>query len=127
MRRLWGAGILVVIFGGLHVAAFVTGRGGNPPPVGFESPEPPSASVAAAPVHPRDAALASFRLNPLAFISRAPVDSLVLLPGVGPVTAARIVADRDARGPFTTWKELDRVRGIGPATIARLVRAARRS
>ncbi len=35
------------------------------------------------------------------------------LPGVGPKTAAAIVADREARGPFSRIEDLQRVRGIG--------------
>ena len=42
------------------------------------------------------------------------------LPGIGPSLARRIVADRDARGPFATVAALDRVPGIGPALVARL-------
>ncbi len=42
------------------------------------------------------------------------------LPGIGPSLAARIVADRAARGPFKTVDELDRVSGVGPATLERI-------
>lgn len=49
-------------------------------------------------------------------------DALALesLPGVGPSLAARIVADRQANGPYASVDALDRVAGVGPATIARL-------
>lgn len=43
-----------------------------------------------------------------------------LLPGIGPALARRIVEDRTTRGVFRTVEELERVRGIGPATLARL-------
>ncbi|HEX5131988.1 MAG TPA: helix-hairpin-helix domain-containing protein [Candidatus Krumholzibacteria bacterium] len=125
MRRVLGAGILLIVLGGGHLVAFIDGRGGSPPPVVFVSP--PAWSVARVPPPPRDPPLAAFRSAPFAFLSRAPVDSLVMLPGIGPVLAARIVADRAARGPFTTWSEVDRVRGIGPAAIRRLSQAAGRS
>ncbi len=46
----------------------------------------------------------------------APVDSLELLPGIGPVKAARIVAFRDNE-PFKTIEDLTRVKGIGPGTL----------
>ena len=45
---------------------------------------------------------------------------LEALPGVGPSLAAAIVSDREARGPFSTLDELDRVRGVGPAKLAAL-------
>ena len=40
------------------------------------------------------------------------------LPGVGPATAAAIVAHRDTNGPFSTVDQLADVRGIGPAKLA---------
>ncbi len=42
------------------------------------------------------------------------------LPRIGPTLARRIVADRDANGPFGSLEELTRVKGIGP-TIARTI------
>ena len=42
------------------------------------------------------------------------------LPGVGPVTAARIVAWREEHGKFTRVEELQEVDGIGPKTYAQL-------
>src|SRR5436190_15067947 len=42
------------------------------------------------------------------------------LPGVGPVLARRIAADREKRGPFGSLANLRRVKGIGPALAARL-------
>lgn len=47
-------------------------------------------------------------------INTATAAELETLPGVGPKTAAAIVADRDARGSFGNVEELQRVRGIGP-------------
>jgi competence protein ComEA len=42
------------------------------------------------------------------------------LPGIGPVLAHAIVADREARGPFKNAADVTRVRGIGAATLRRL-------
>jgi competence protein ComEA len=51
---------------------------------------------------------------------RADVAQLTRLPGIGPRLAARIVADRDARGPFRAPEALLRVPGIGPRTLERI-------
>lgn len=53
-------------------------------------------------------------------VNAADVASLDALPGIGPVTAQAIVADRQEHGPFRSVDDLDRVSGIGPATIERL-------
>ena len=47
-------------------------------------------------------------------INAASAEALQSLPGIGPALAARIVADREARGPFRTSEDLLRVPGIGP-------------
>jgi DNA uptake protein ComE-like DNA-binding protein len=46
--------------------------------------------------------------------------SLSALPGVGDDLAGRIVADRTRRGAFTRLDDLLRVRGLGPATLAKI-------
>ncbi|MDQ3981889.1 MAG: ComEA family DNA-binding protein [Actinomycetota bacterium] len=43
--------------------------------------------------------------------------ALETIPGVGPVTAAAILAYRDEAGPFTSVEQLMEVSGIGPATL----------
>lgn len=53
-------------------------------------------------------------------VNRASAAELGRLPGVGPALAGRIVADRLQRGAFSGIAALERVRGIGPATLARL-------
>jgi competence protein ComEA len=53
-------------------------------------------------------------------INQADESELDQLPGIGPITAAKIVAERDAGGPFTSLDDLDRVPGIGPTTIESL-------
>ncbi len=55
-------------------------------------------------------------------VNRATAVELEALPGIGPSLARRIVADREAQGPFATVAALDRVPGIGPALLARLER-----
>jgi competence protein ComEA len=53
-------------------------------------------------------------------INRADAGQLDALPGVGPATAAAIIAERDRNGPFLTVDDLERVPGIGPAKLAGL-------
>jgi competence protein ComEA len=53
-------------------------------------------------------------------LDRAGARELERLPGVGPALARRIVADRDARGPFGSLEALDQVAGIGPAMLAQI-------
>jgi competence protein ComEA len=50
-------------------------------------------------------------------LNRATAEQLDALPGVGPATAAAIVAYRDQHGPFSNLEELLQVRGIGPAKL----------
>jgi competence protein ComEA len=58
------------------------------------------------------------------FLSRAPADSLVLLPGIGPVLAERIAGARTGKRSFTRWDDLLGIKGIGPKTIERLKKLA---
>ena len=46
-------------------------------------------------------------------INTASASELDTLPGIGPATAEKIIADREANGPFTTIEDLKRVSGIG--------------
>lgn len=50
-------------------------------------------------------------------LNRAGVWDLMLLPGVGPVLARRIVEDRQTNGPFHTPQDLIRVSGISFKTL----------
>jgi competence protein ComEA len=53
-------------------------------------------------------------------LSSATVEELDTLPGIGPVTAEKIVSWRDAHGPFRSVDDLDAVPGIGPTRIEQL-------
>lgn len=50
-------------------------------------------------------------------LNSADAVALETIPGVGPVTAAAILAYRDEAGPFTSIEQLMDVSGIGPATL----------
>ncbi|OFL94491.1 competence protein ComEA [Corynebacterium sp. HMSC08F01] len=51
-------------------------------------------------------------------INSASVQELTTITGVGPSTAAAIVAHREANGPFASVDALTDVKGIGPAKLA---------
>lgn len=53
-------------------------------------------------------------------INTADAAALDTLPGVGPSTAQKIVADREANGPFASPEDLGRVSGIGPKKLEQL-------
>jgi competence protein ComEA len=53
-------------------------------------------------------------------LSTATAEQLDALPGVGPVTAQKIVAYRAQHGPFMSVEGLDAISGIGPSRIADL-------
>ena len=53
-------------------------------------------------------------------LGAATVDQLDELPGIGPVTAQKIVDWRTTHGPFRSVDDLDAVPGIGPARIEQL-------
>lgn len=53
-------------------------------------------------------------------VNTANARSLARVPGIGEATAARIVAWREAHGPFGRIDDLDAVDGVGPKTIERL-------
>lgn len=88
---------------------------GSPSPMGssVSSSTPPdraspaSPSAAVAPGAPVD-------------LNTATPEDLDALPGVGPVTAAAIIAWREANGKFTSIDQLGEVDGIGPARLDKL-------
>ena len=50
-------------------------------------------------------------------LNKATREDLEALPGIGPVLAGRILAYREAHGPFRRVEELEQVSGIGPKKL----------
>jgi competence protein ComEA len=53
-------------------------------------------------------------------VNQASVETLQKLPGIGPSLAGRIAAYRQTRGPFKSTADLLKVKGIGPAKLAKI-------
>jgi competence protein ComEA len=82
----------------------VVPRRGAPEAAGTGGGNVPAPPAEAGPVH----------------LNTATVEELDALPGIGPVTAQRIVDFREQNGPFRSVDELDAVPGIGPARLEQL-------
>ena len=89
------------------------------PPVAADSlvATPAMDSTAPSPASPRpQRPSAEHPIN----VNTAPPEALDGLPGIGPALSERIVTYRSTQRPFQRVDELERVRGIGPKTLATL-------
>jgi competence protein ComEA len=108
---------------GARVAAAVAAAGGVTAKadrigVNFAAPLADGQQVVV-PVRGAAAAGAAASSGPVS-LSAATPEQLDALPGIGPSTAAKIIAFRQAHGAFHSVEELDAVPGIGPARLAEL-------
>lgn len=90
----------------LPVMAVVDSTEGNAGVVAEAAPTPRRSRAKEAPV----------RMN----LNTASERLLQRLPRVGPKTAERIIAYREAHGPFARASHVQRVRGIGPKTFEKM-------
>jgi competence protein ComEA len=84
----------------------------------------PAPAAVANPKNPENqaqpATLPEASLSQLININTATQAELETLSGIGPVTAQKIIAFREANGPFTSIEEIQKVSGIGPATFEKI-------
>lgn len=123
MRRVVGAWLLFLIIAGprvVHMARDPLPAMSTPASETDGAAAPGETEAATQSVPTRQNVPRDYRSNPLTYFSTAPPDSLRLLPGIGPVLAARIVDARSGKGSFTRWSDLQEIKGIGPRTVERL-------
>jgi competence protein ComEA len=111
-----GPGLLLTLAPHL---TFSARKGGTPASV---APGAGLGTTFALPPHRNVAVAEPGRPDSVLNVNRASAVELERLPGIGPSLARRIVADREASGPFATLEALDRIPGIGPGLVARLGR-----
>ena len=111
--------VLIFLVAALAVGAAVKVLRGEraPPP-----PKPLEAEFDLAEVKPplEAAALAEAAAPEKINVNAADAAALCALPGIGPAYAARVVAYREAHGPFEKPEDLTAVKGIGPATVGKI-------
>jgi competence protein ComEA len=102
---------------GEQIIVGITAAPGQPAAMGSSIS---SAPASAAPTDAPSPAGTTPTPGGLVDLNTATVEELDALPGIGPVTAAAIVAWRDANGRFTSVEQLGDVDGIGPARLEKL-------
>lgn len=112
-RRLLLACCALLLTAGLGALRFFRLTGGRLPPRSAEgSALPPLVTFA-----PEFTAAETGALLDLNTADQAALETL---PGIGEALAQRILAYREAHGPFSSVDELQAVDGIGPGILARL-------
>jgi competence protein ComEA len=102
---------------GEQIIVGIAGAPGRPAAMGSSSS---SETSAAGPTAAPATTGKSHTAGGLVDLNTATVEELDTLPGIGPVTAAAIVAWRDANGRYTSVDQLGDVDGIGPARLEKL-------
>jgi competence protein ComEA len=82
-------------------------------------PRAGEASASPAPPGVAGGAAAGVASGPIQ-LNTATTEQLQTIPGIGPVTAERIIQYREENGPFRSVDDLDAVSGIGPKRLEQL-------
>ena len=104
---------------GEQIVVGLAPRSGQPTVLG-SSVSSGSAPISGAPASGQVSGSVKPKAGEVLDLNTATVEQLDTLPGVGPVTAAAIVAWRQANGKFTSVDQLADVDGIGPARLDKL-------
>jgi len=118
-RGLLRGGFLLFALSFLRFALSHPGPDGAPE---LPGPSRLDALMAASQEEAEDAARRSAPLRPGETLdpNRTPEEELDRLPGIGPVTARAVVAEREENGGFTAPRDLLRVPGIGPSKLEKI-------
>ena len=84
-------------------------------PIRVETERTLTAAVAVPPSAPSESGRESIDLN------TATAEQLQTLPGIGEKRAADIIADREQNGPYRYPEDITRVKGIGEATMKKIL------
>lgn len=102
------------------ITCFVLALEGGSRPVNIYYVEGASPAGSQAPAGSTAASAQEVLVEKSININTATAEELCALPGIGPVTAGRIIAYREENGGFYDIGELTEVAGIGEKTLARL-------
>jgi competence ComEA-like helix-hairpin-helix protein len=117
-RALGRAAVLLLVASLARWGWEATGVRGTPPPQTISTELLERSRSAAGDEEARSRPLApDERMNP----NSATEEALDRLPGIGAATARAIVRSRQEDGPFQGPEDLTRVKGVGPAALARMV------
>jgi competence protein ComEA len=107
---------------GEQIVVGLAPRAGQPTALGSSVTSGPGPGAGGPPAGPAGPVSGTVKPKPgqALDLNTATVEQLDALPGVGPVTAAAIVAWRQANGKFTSVDQLADVDGIGPSRLDKL-------
>lgn len=98
------------------IAGLLTGRAMQNKPVTIQTTTSPAPQVTSA-TNEEESTVPIEKVN----INTASEQLLDTLPGIGPVLAKRIIAFREANGPFQEITDISLVDGIGPEKLLSLL------